>query len=64
MKHKNSKHPQGIELLVKKYRGMFQTPENLNHYSREDYKIAEKCFIKCALAGKCISVPWKEHSQY
>ena len=63
MKHKDSKHPQGIQLLVKKYRGMFQIPENVNHYSKEDYKTAEKCFIKCALAGKCATVSWEKRSQ-
>jgi hypothetical protein len=43
----------GIKSLVKKYRTMFEIPENLNHYSKEDYKIAEKKFLKFAiLEGK------------
>ena len=64
MKRKNPRQPKGIQLLVKKYRGMFQIPENINHYSKEDYKIAEKCFIKCALAGECISVTWEDNSKF
>ena len=57
MKRKDSKHNQGIQLLVKKYRDMFQIPENLNHYSSENYKIAEKRFIRHALAEHYVSVP-------
>jgi hypothetical protein len=53
MKHKISKNREGIQLLVKKYRDMFQIPENINHYSEADYKIAEKKFLKYAiLEGK------------
>jgi hypothetical protein len=39
----------GINLLLRKYRKIFQISENLNHYSDEDYKIAERKFIKYAL---------------
>lgn len=39
----------GIQLLLKKYRTLFQIPENLNYYSRTDFKIAEKKFLKFAL---------------
>lgn len=39
----------GIQLLLKKYRSLFQIPENLNYYSRTDFKIAEKKFLKLAL---------------
>jgi hypothetical protein len=28
---------------------MFQIPENLNHYSKKDYKIAERKFLKYTL---------------
>lgn len=38
-----------IELLVKKYRAMFQIPENRNHYSETDYKVAERRFVKFAM---------------
>ena len=39
----------GIKLLLRKYRNIFQIPENLNHYSDADYKIAERKFLKYAL---------------
>jgi hypothetical protein len=39
----------GIELLLKKYKKIFRIPENLNYYTDEDYRIAEKKFIKYAL---------------
>ncbi len=39
----------GIELLLKKCREKFRIPENLNHYSAEDYRIAERKFIKYSL---------------
>ena len=57
MIQKDSKQNAGIKSLVKKYRAMFEIPENLNHYSKEDYKIAEKRFIKFALAEHDVSVP-------
>ncbi len=53
MARKDSKHNEGIELLVKRCRAIFEIPENLNHYSEADYKIAEKKFLKYAiLEGK------------
>ena len=39
----------GIKLLLQKYRNVFKIPENLNHYSEADYKIAERKFLKYAL---------------
>ena len=39
----------GIKRLLRKYRNVFKIPENLNHYSDEDYKIAERKFLKYAL---------------
>ncbi len=41
----------GIELLVEKYRKIFRIPENINHYSEEDFRAAERKFLKLALAG-------------
>jgi hypothetical protein len=53
MIQKDSKQNAGIKSLVKKYRAMFEIPENLNHYSKADYKLAEKKFLKYAiLEGK------------
>jgi hypothetical protein len=40
----------GLELLLQRYRRIFRTPENLNHYSKTDYQIAEKKFLKYVLA--------------
>jgi len=39
----------GIKLLVKKYRKKFRIAENINHYSEDNYKIAERKFLKFAL---------------
>jgi hypothetical protein len=41
----------GIELLLEKYIAIFRTPENLNHYSKEDYQVAERKFLKYALGN-------------
>ncbi len=41
----------GIELLVEKYREKFRCPENTNYYEKEDYKEAERKFIKVCLHG-------------
>jgi len=34
---------------VEKYRKEFRIAENMNHYSEENYKIAERKFLKFAL---------------
>ncbi|MEZ4527144.1 MAG: hypothetical protein R2941_14595 [Desulfobacterales bacterium] len=39
----------GMELLVSRYRRTFRIPENLNHYSGEDYRNAERKFLKYAI---------------
>ena len=39
----------GIEQMVKTYRKNFQIPENQNHYSENDYKVAERKYLKFAL---------------
>ena len=41
----------GIKQLLRYYRDLFRVPENLNHYSARDYKIAEKKFVKYAVLG-------------
>ena len=38
-----------IQLLLDRYRTAFRIPENLEHYSDEDYKRAERRFIKYAI---------------
>ena len=44
-----SKQNEGIRLLVKHYTKIFRIPENLNYYSKRDYEIAEKKFLRYAL---------------
>lgn len=42
----------GLERLIRECRKRFRIPENLNHYSDEDLREAEKKFLKlCLLAG-------------
>ena len=45
----NLKEDTGILLLLKEYKKMFRIPENIDYYSEEDYKKAEKKFLKYAL---------------
>ena len=44
-----SKNP-GLKLLLDKLRREFRIAENLNHYSEENYKIAERKYLKFALS--------------
>ena len=39
----------GLELVIKKYREKFRIPENLEYYSEEDLRLAEKKFLKYVL---------------
>ena len=39
----------GIKKLTQKYRTLFRIPENLNHYSKQDFHVAERKFLKYAL---------------
>ena len=41
----------GIELLVERYRRDFRRPENTEYYTEDDYKDAERKFIKFRLNG-------------
>lgn len=45
-----------IEELHRKYRKVFRIPENLNHYSEEDFKNAERNFIKHCIINAKIEV--------
>jgi Holliday junction resolvasome RuvABC ATP-dependent DNA helicase subunit len=54
MMNKDTTGTKGLELLIKKYREKFRISENLNYYSDEDLKKAEKKFLKHVLG----------HSQY
>ncbi len=46
---KDSKCKSGIQLLLEKYRELFRTPENLDHYLDTDLRRAERKFLKYAL---------------
>jgi hypothetical protein len=41
----------GIELLLEKCRDEFRRPENTDYYTEEDYKEAERKFVKFCLRG-------------
>jgi len=44
----------GLKLLREMYRKKFRIPENTEHYNREDYKKAEKKYVKlCLTTGNC-----------
>jgi hypothetical protein len=47
--NKNPKENRGMKKLLKHYKKIFRIPENLDYYSRRDYEIAEKKFLKYAL---------------
>jgi hypothetical protein len=53
MKNGNGENT-GIELLIQRYKKMFRIPENLNHYSKSDYEIAEKKFLRHSLKNSCV----------
>jgi hypothetical protein len=42
---------QGIRLLVQKFRDEFRRPENIYYYTENDFKEAEKKFVKFCLTG-------------
>jgi len=42
---------QGIELLLEKCRNEFRRPENTDYYAEDDYKEAERKFVKFCLSG-------------
>jgi hypothetical protein len=43
----------GIELLVEKCRDEFRRPENTDYYTENDYKEAERKFVKFRLGRRC-----------
>ena len=49
----------GIRLLLEKYRAIFRTEENRNYYGEEDYRKAERKFLKYALEQRRIEVQEK-----
>ncbi len=49
---KNAGAYNGILTLVKQYQSIFRTRENLDHYSEEDYEIAERKFLIWCLKNR------------
>jgi hypothetical protein len=47
----SSNTDQGIRLLIQKYRNEFRRPENIYYYTENDFKKAEKKFVKFCLTG-------------
>ncbi len=44
----------GTKQLISRYRKKFRIRENLDHYSEEDFRAAEKKFLKlCLIKGHC-----------
>ena len=41
----------GIRLLIQKFRTEFRRPENIDYYTENDFKKAEKKFVKFCLTG-------------
>ncbi len=44
----------GLQKIIKHGKEAFRITENLEYYSEEDYKAAEKKYLKlCIIGGKC-----------
>ena len=52
----DSRNTMGIQLLLNKYRKIFRTPENLDYYTKGDFKTAERKFLKWVLAGGALNI--------
>ena len=45
---------QGIDRIINKYRQRFRIPENINHYSEDDFHEAERQYLRfCLTNGNC-----------
>jgi hypothetical protein len=50
----SDKYCEGLEKMIKYGREAFRIPENLLYYSEEDFKDAEKKYLKlCVIGGRC-----------
>jgi hypothetical protein len=52
----------GLKSLVAMYRKAFHLPENLNHYTEQDFKSAERQFIKFMLQNRELSSAPSKHT--
>ena len=50
------KDKSGIRLLLERYKAIFRTEENLDYYGEEDYRKAERKFLKYALEQRRIEI--------
>ena len=53
---KKSRYKSGIQLLLEKYRKLFRTPENLDHYSETDFRRAERKLLKYTIEQRRIEI--------
>jgi len=50
----SGKYNDGLRKIIKTGRESFRIAENTKYYSKEDYKAAEKKYLKlCVIGGKC-----------
>ncbi len=49
MEERNRHSKSGINQILEKYRRQFRIDENLNYYSKANYKIAERKYLKYVL---------------
>jgi hypothetical protein len=47
----SSNTDQGIRLLIQKCQNEFRRPENIYYYAENDFKVAEKKYVKFCLTG-------------
>jgi len=58
-KKKKTQDKSGIRLLLERYRAIFRTEENRKYYREEDYRKAERKFLKYALEQRRIEIQEK-----
>ena len=52
----------GLKNLIARYRRVFHLPENVDYYSKQDFKNAERQFIKFMLKNQELSNAPPRHS--
>jgi hypothetical protein len=52
---KDDHHTNGLKNLIAMYRKAFHLPENINYYTEQDFKSAERQFIKFMLQNRELS---------
>lgn len=57
MQKGDGREKDGMMKLLGYYKALFRTPENLNHYSEVDLRVAEKKFLKSILFGFELNSP-------